>query len=61
MKINRVFNEYGIEFSSYATFEGLPPKAQIAFIQLKSRYSFLNSMRSNKVDALRAALELLKE
>jgi hypothetical protein len=61
MKINRIFNEYGIEFHSYDTFEGLTPKAQVAFARLKSRYSYLDSIDLNGPDALRATLELLKE
>jgi hypothetical protein len=61
MKINRIFNEYGIEFSQYATFEGLGPRAQVAFTRLKSRYSYLYSMQYKTLDELRATLELLKE
>jgi hypothetical protein len=61
MKINRIFNEYGVEFSHYDTYEGLSSKAQIVFSRLKSRYSYLDSMELKNPDELRAALALLKE
>jgi hypothetical protein len=61
MKINRVFNEYGTEFNQYNDYEGLSPKASVAFAKLKSRYSYLSSMELKKSDELRAALVLLKD
>jgi hypothetical protein len=61
MKINRIFNEYGIEFNHYAAFEGLSPWAQVAYTKLKSRYSYLDSMELKGADELRAALALLRD
>jgi hypothetical protein len=60
MKIDLVFNEYGVEFSEYTSYEGLSQKAQVSFSRLKSRYSYLSSMTLNDPDELRAALTLLK-
>jgi hypothetical protein len=61
MKINRIFNEYGVEFNQFADYKGLNSKAQVVFSRLKSRYSYLDSMEFKKSDDLRAALVLLKD
>ena len=61
MRINRIFNEYGIEFSEYADFEGLNSRSQVTFSRLKSRYSYLNSLTFKNPNELRAILALLKD
>jgi hypothetical protein len=61
MKINRIFNEYGIEFSQFETYKELTPWVQVTYTKLKSRYSYLDSIEFNSVDELRAVLALLRE
>jgi hypothetical protein len=61
MRINRIFNEYGVEFSVYSTYTGLSNEAQIVFTKLKSRYSYLDSLELKQTPELQATLELLKE
>ncbi|MDR0644430.1 MAG: hypothetical protein LBG05_05900 [Treponema sp.] len=61
MKINRIFNEYGVEFNQYTSYKGLPSQAHVAFAKLKSRYSYLYSIQFMEPEELRAALALLKE
>jgi hypothetical protein len=61
MKINRIFNEYGVEFSKYDSYAGLSPRAQTVFQKLKSRYSYLHAMTLQDSDGLKANLVLLQE
>jgi hypothetical protein len=61
IRINRIFNEYGVEFNQYATYTGLSAEAQVVFTKLKSRYAYLNQLELSRTAELQAALALLVE
>ena len=61
MKINLIFNEYGVEFNQYVNYQGLSQRAQVVFSRLKSRYSYLNSINLQNAEQLRATLALLRQ
>ena len=61
MKINAIFNEYGIEYNMFTTYTVSNPRAQVVLARLKSRFSFLDGIKYNNADKLRATLVLLEE
>ena len=61
MKINAIFNEYGIEYSMFTTYTVSNPRAQVVLARLKSRFSYLDGIKYNNADKLRATLVLLEE
>jgi hypothetical protein len=62
MKINLIFNEYGLVHNEFHTYE-VPnnPKLNILLARLKSRYSYLSGIDVNKADELKTILAMLKE
>jgi len=61
MKINAIFNEYGIVYNSYNTYTVSDnQRLQIILAKLKSRYHFLDSIGLTKKDSLLSTLESLK-
>jgi hypothetical protein len=61
MKINLIFNEYGLVFNNYNTYqvEG-NPKLNVLLARLKSRYSYLDSLPTKDAAELRAILATLE-
>ncbi|MDR0301262.1 MAG: hypothetical protein LBI04_03005 [Treponema sp.] len=62
MKLNTIFNEYGLEFNEYNTYKAEEnPKLNAVLVKLNSRYSYLVALQNNRADVLRATLAMLKE
>jgi hypothetical protein len=60
VKINAIFNEYGLEFSQYATYEGSNEELKKVYARLCSRYSYLHRILLNDIEALIGNLDLLE-
>ena len=61
MRLNRIFNEYGFEFSQYATYNDSNTRAHTVLVRLKSRYTYLHNLSFNSREDLYTALILLKD
>ena len=59
VKINAIFNEYGITFNQFSNYTTTNPKLNVILARLSSRYSYLGSINTADVETLKKILDLL--
>ena len=59
VKINAIFNEYGIVYNQFIDYKTNDPKLNVLLARLKSRFSYLNGIITNNKETLKKTLDLL--
>jgi hypothetical protein len=59
VKINAIFNEYGIVYNQFIDYTTSDPKLNVLLARLKSRFSYLNGIITNNKETLKKTLDLL--
>jgi hypothetical protein len=62
MKVDLIFNEYGLEYSIWDDYEvSNNQKLKVILAKLRSRYLYLEDLKNKNADELKAILAILKE